>query len=354
MAASMLLCEGCQQRTQTKPAPTPEVTVVRAMELPVADFVEFTGRVAPSRTATLVARVTGYLESVNFADGAWVEDGQLLFVIEPASYRAHLESSRAQLTQAEAEYARQQELLEENATSAASVEKWRSQRDQAAAQVELARINLGYTRVTAPFAGRVGQRLVDPGNLVGPGGITKLAMIDQLTPIYVNFTVNEKEALRVRRLLKSRGVSTVVAGTDGVRVQVRLSDEDTFPHEGVLAFVDGRLSESTGSLAVRAVLANKDRALFPGLFARIRIPLGRAVPMPVVPEAALGHDLTGDFVWVAGPDQRAIRRQVEKGVLTPGGRALRRGIEPGEDVIVRGLQRVRAGERVKPVALDRP
>jgi RND family efflux transporter MFP subunit len=182
LLALLSLSSGCRKHVE-KPNPLPVVTVSRPVSRPVTEYLELTGTVGASQSVDLVARVSGYLESVNFEDGAYVEAGQLLFVIEREPYKQQLALNEAALVQAQSEYDRQQDLIKQNATSTANVEKWRSTRDQAQAQVELAKINLGYTRVTAPFAGRIGRRQVDPGNLVGAGGATKLATLEQLRPI---------------------------------------------------------------------------------------------------------------------------------------------------------------------------
>lgn len=167
--------------------------------MPVTDYLQTTGSVSAFKTVDLVARVEGYLRSVDFKDGSIVKAGTLLFVIEPEPYQAKLASQQAQLLDAQSEYDRQLRMIKQNATSQANVEKWLSQRDQAAAAVTLAKINLGYTRISAPFDGRVDRHLVDPGNLVGSAGTaTKLATIEQIDPAYVYFSINERDLLRVR------------------------------------------------------------------------------------------------------------------------------------------------------------
>ena len=200
-----VLLSGCGKRHQVTEAPPPSVTVSLPAQERVADGLDLTGTVAPSRTVDLVARVSGYLRSADFTEGSLVEAGQTLFVIEPEPYEQQLRLAKAAHLRAQSEYDRQQELIKQNATSAANVEKWLSERDQAAAQVEIARINLGYTRITAPFGGRIGRRLVDPGNLVGPSVNTKLATLDQLRPIYVYFNLNERDTLRIWEAMRRRG-----------------------------------------------------------------------------------------------------------------------------------------------------
>jgi len=295
-----------------------------------------------------VARVSGYLESVNFEDGAFVEKGQLLFVIEPPPYEQQLALNQAVLVQAQAEYDRQVEMMKQNATSTSNVEKQRSSRDQAQANVELAKINLGYTRVTAPFAGRIGQRLVDPGNLVGAGTATQLATLDQLIPIYVNFNLNERDALQMRAAMSKLGME-VKAAVGKAPVEVGLSNEKGYPHVGVLDFVDNAISGSTGTIAMRAIFKNEDKTLFPGVFTRVRIPLGDPKPMLVIPNSAIGNDQQGDYVLLADANDVVVRQTVVKGPLTPSGDcAIRSGLTPADRVIVNGILNARPGQKVVP------
>jgi RND family efflux transporter MFP subunit len=296
----------------------------------------------------LVARVTGYLQSVNFEEGRFVKEGQLLLVIEPDSYEQQLKLSQAALVKAQAEYDRQLGLMKENATSAANVENWRCQRDQAAANVELAKLNLSYTHVTAPFAGRIGRRYVDPGNLVSPIANTKLATLERYVPMYVYFSVNERDVLRLLDDMRRSGDS-VQASTGTAPVFAGLQTEKGYPHKGILDFTDNGVNTSTGAIQMRATFKNEDGVLFPGLFARVRIPVDDPKPMLVVPNSALGNDQEGDYVLVADKDNVVARRSVVKGPLTAGGCAIRKGLKPDDRVIVVGLLRAKPGEKVTPV-----
>lgn len=336
----------CRSAKTPEGAPPPAVTVVTPKSEPVVDYLELTGTVSASRSVNLVARVSGYLESVDFRDGAYVEKGQLLFRIEPKPYEQEVALDQAQLRQAQSEYDRQLELVKQNATSTASVENWLSKRDQAKAQVELAKLNLGYTKVTAPFAGRIGRRLVDAGNLVGAGGATQLATLSQLVPIYVYFNLNERDVLRVRQRMIAAGKEPL-SEVGKAPVQAALSGEDGFPHEGLLDFTDSAVSASTGTLQLRAVFENTDLAMFPGLFVRLRIPLGDPSPALVVPDAAFASDPSGDYVLVVDDKNVVQRRNVERGVKTPSGRVVRSGLAPNERVIVAGLQSARTGDTVR-------
>jgi RND family efflux transporter MFP subunit len=237
--------------------------------------------------------------------------------------------------------------MKEHATAETTVENWVSQRDQAKAQLELAQINLGYTQVTAPFAGRLGARQVDPGNLVGSSGPTVLATIEQLQPIYVNFNLNERDALHMRDLLRKYNME-VGSHVGKAPVEVGLQNEKGYPHVGVLDFADNSLSTSTGTIALRGVFQNEDTTLFPGLFARVRIPLGGPRPLLVIPASAVGNDQQGDFVYVVNAGDVVERRSIVKGPVTEGALAIRSGLAEGDRVIVNGLLNARVGEKVAP------
>ena len=348
LAVAALLA-GCGKHAETRKQAPPSVTVSCPAQEQVTDYVKLTGTLAPSRSVDLVARVTGYLESVDFEDGMFVESGQLLFVIEPETYQQEWVSAEASRLQAESEYKRQVGLSEKNATSTANVEKWRSEWDQAKAQVELAKLNLTYTRVTAPFSGRIGRRLVDPGNLVGPSVNSKLATLDQLVPIYVYFNLNEREALRLWEIIRQRGVDRRAALGKTV-VEVGVHNEEGYPHSGTLDFVGSGVSTSSGTIPMRAVLKNEDKVLFPGLFARVRIPIGEPRPMLVVPNNAIGSDQEGDYVLVADANDVVVRRTVVKGPPTRNGCAIQSGLTAEDRVIVVGLMRAKPGAKVIPVS----
>lgn len=325
------------------PAP-PNVTAHHPVEESVTPYLDLTGTAAASQSVDLVARVPGYLQTASFKDGDPVAANQVLFVIEPEPYQQQLALQEAALERAQAEYDRQLGLLKENATSTADVEQWRSSRDQAKAQVELAKINLGYTRVTAPFAGRIGRRLVDPGNMVGSGSVTKLATLDQLAPIYIYFNLNERDALRIREALKKHGLDPRSA-VGKVPVLFGLQNERDFPHSGTFDFADIGFSSSTGTIELRATYKNEDQLLVPGAFVRARIPVGQPQPLPVVPGCAVGNDQEGDYVLVVEPNDVVARRAVVKGPNVPHGCAITSGVET-QDVVVSGFANARSGQKV--------
>jgi RND family efflux transporter MFP subunit len=342
-----VLPAGCRHHSQSS-TPLPPVTVAHPAVKPVTENLDLTGTVAASLSVNLVARVAGYLESVNFKDGDYVGKDQLLFVIEPKPYEEQVALNEAGLVQAQAEYDRQVGLSKQNATAASSLEKQLSLRDQAKSQVDLAKINLGYTRVTAPFAGRIGRRQVDPGNLVGVGSATVIAKLDQMIPIYVNFNLNERDALHLREMMQKAGMAPK-SNVGKAPVFVGLNNETDYPHQGVLDFADNEISSSTGTIALRAVFENSDKALFPGLFARVRIPLGPPQQMLVIPNSSIGNDQQGDYVFVVDANDEVARRSVVKGPLTPDGCAIRAGLTVEDRVVVNGLLNARPGSKVQPL-----
>ena len=343
------LLGACGKKNRYQPPPAPAVTVSKPLLLPVTDYLQATGSVAAFQTVDLVARVEGYLRSASFTDGSLVKAGELLFVIEPEPYQAKLAGQQAQLLNAQTEYDRQLRMIKENATAQANVDKWRSQRDQAQAAVTLATINLGYTRITAPFAGRIGRHLVDPGNLVGSvGGPTKLATIEQIDPALAYFSINERDVLRVRAGALAQGVS-ITGQAPRVPVYVGLQTEEGYPHEGTLDFAGTGLDTGSGTLQLRAVIPNPQRIFLPGLFARLRIALSKPVPRLMVPDRVVTSDQVGSYVLVVGPDHKVVQKRVEIGTLQDGLRAVLSGLEPDSEVVVDGLQNAVPGNLVTAV-----
>jgi RND family efflux transporter MFP subunit len=348
VSAAVLLA-ACGKSNQYHPPPPPAVTVSKPLNLPVTDYLQATGSVAASKTVDLVARVEGYLRSVDFKDGSLVKSGDLLFVIEPEPYAAKLASQQAQLLNAQSEYERQLRMIKENATSQANVEKWQSQRDQAAAAVTLAKINLAYTRITAPFTGRIGRHLVDPGNLVGSAGsATKLATLEQIQPAYVYFSINERDVLRVRAAARARG-TPINAEAPAVPVMLGLQTESGYPHEGTLDFANTGLDTGSGTLQLRAIVPNPERLFLPGLFARLRIALDAPTPRLTVPDRIVGNDQVGAYVFVVSAEHKVVQQRVETGSVENGMRAILSGLAPDSEVVVDGLQNAIAGNTVTPV-----
>jgi RND family efflux transporter MFP subunit len=360
LAALALLLAACGEDNTYVPPPPPNVSVSRPVEQTVTDYIELTGNTQSSNSVNLVARVEGYLQSVNFKDGSIVKKGDLLFVIEPEPYEANLavaqatvEQQQATLTQAIAEYQRQQRLMQQNATSQSQVENWQAQRDAAQAAVgeananlKLAKINLGYTRIVAPFDGRMGQHLVDPGNLVGAGAPTQLATIEQLAPIHVYFNVDEQAVLRIRASLRAAGKT--LASVQPIKLGVGLQNEAGYPHEATLDFVATDVDQSTGTLQARGSIPNQDYVFLPGMFVGVRIPVGKTDNALLVADRALGVDQRGHYLLVVNQDDVVEERPVQIGALHDGMRVIEQGLSADDRIVIDGLQRAIPGSNVTP------
>ena len=318
----LALQAGCKEPAKPPPPPPPKVTVAQPVQQAVTDSLDLTGNTQAIYTVQLVARVVGYLEKVLFQDGQQVKKGQPLFVIQQNTYEDNLRQAeasvlqyRAQLQWTESQVTRYSNLIQRNAAARSDVENWHYQRDTAAAnlraaeaQRDLAKLNLDYTLVTAPFDGRMDRRLVDPGNLVGSGGNnTVLAQINQIDPIYVYFNISD---LDLARLLKvTRGIP---GPTDGRKwpVHAGLPNEDGYPHQGYLDFAAINLATTTGTLLMRGILPNTDGKILPGLYTRVRVPLEQRRAL-LVPEVAVGHDQQGDYLLVVNDKNVVERRPVK-------------------------------------------
>jgi len=340
---------GCDKVSGAATPPLPTVTVARPQQLAFGEYLELTGNTVASRSVNLTARVEGYLRKVYFRDGSTVETGAPLFLIEPEPYEARVRLNEAQLISARAEYERQQRLITQQATSRANLENWLAQRDAAQANTQLARINLTYTHVAAPFTGRLGRHLVDEGNLVGNGQATLLATIEQLSPIYVYFNVNERDVLHVRQRLAAQHLAQV---PEGVPVEAALQTDEGYPYRGTLDFIDTGINPSTGTLQVRASFANDDRKLRSGMFVRLRIAIGPEEEFPAVTDTAVGHDQAGSYLLLLDAQSRVVQQRVTTGGLVNSMRAIRKGLTGEDRVIVAGLLNATPGRRVR--AIERP
>ena len=354
---------GCGKSNSYHPPPPPPVVTSKPVQMPMTTYLNVTGSTVAVNSVQLVARVSGYLTSIDYTDGSVVKKGQQLFVIEQPPYAAKLKQAqaavaqaKAQVVYAQAQYDRQLAMIKQNATSQANVEQWLATRDADQAQVleaianeKIAQINYGYTSVTAPFDGRVSRHLVDAGNLVGNGTATNLATIDQLNPIYVYFNVNELDLLKIRAALIAMGRNP--NNVTGSPVFVALQSEADYPHPGKIDYVATSLDPSTGTLQVRAVLNNDSNILLPGLFVRARIPLGGARQQLALPDAAVQSDQAGPYVYVVGADNVVSQVRVQTGVDENGFIAVT-GLDSAAQVIVDGVQNAAPGSAVAPTEHD--
>lgn len=358
---SLLTISACDRKNSYAPPPPPQVTVSQPAQGPVKSYLEFTGNAQAIKTVQLRARVQGYLEKILFREGDVVDAGRLLFLIQQNTYEAQLKQARAQLLadkaqlmHAETEFKRFAGLLSQNAAPQTEVDRWHYQRDAnkaavmaAEAQVELATLNLGYTKVTAPFRGRVSRRYKDPGNLVGGTEETVLAEINQIDPIYAYFTISEQDLLRIRD--EKRGDAGRDEHVPPTPVALGLANEDGYPHQGHLDYAGIRVDPTTGTMQLRAVFPNPDYAILPGLFVRIRAPGGPLRASLLLPEAAVGYDQGGAYVLIVDDKDLVQRRSVTLGPKSGALLAVNSGLTAGEWVIVNGLLRAIPGRPVTPI-----
>jgi multidrug efflux system membrane fusion protein len=351
----------CKKENAYVPPPPPQVGVSKPAQKPVTPYLELTGSTNAFNQVDLVARVQGFLQEINYKDGAEAKRGDTLFIIEPAPYQAKLQQAQSQLAatqallvQSTAEFNRQSQLGRSDFASQSAVDQARAKRDSDQANltnlqagVTLAAINLGYTRVTAPFNGVVTAHLASVGELVGVTSPTKLATIVQLDPIYVTFNISEQDVLRIRDDLIKRGAR--LDDLSIIPVEVGLMTEEGFPHKGTLDYAAPNIDTSTGTLMVRGILKNTDESLLPGFFARIRIPLQlQPSNALLVPDTSLGADQSGRYVLVVNKDNVVEQRKVEPGQLDGSLRVITSGLTADDQVVVSGLQRAVPGAKVAP------
>jgi RND family efflux transporter MFP subunit len=347
--AASLLAAGCKPRgAPVLPSDAVAVQTLTLQPETVRDSLALDGTVQPSQQAQLTARVPGVLQSIHFQDGMPVRKGQLLFSIEPTNYVEQVNLNKARLLQAESEFERQRKLVEENATSQASVDNAQSNLQQAQANLRLAQLNLEYTAVRAPFDGMMSRRAVDVGNLVGATGPSVLGTLMQLTPAYVVATVNEREALRLRALYAADRSDQPKKQILGVTASATLQGQGEAADIGEVDFVDHVVNPSTGSVLVRARFDNRERRLLPGFYARLSIDLGRERQALVLKKSWLLQDQEGNFVMTLGAGQRAQRVNLKVSPLGSSERVeVLEGLTGGEALIVEGHTRLKPGQEVK-------
>jgi RND family efflux transporter MFP subunit len=348
--------------TQAAP-PAPVVTVAKPVVKEMQEWSDFTGQFEARESVEVRARVSGYLESVNFTDGQLVKKGDLLFVIEPRPFELALQTAKAQLAQTEAQVQLAQQQLDRTAqlrkNDYATKETYdervsqlaiaTASRDAALAAVNNAQLNLDYTRVTAPVSGRMGRHEVSVGNLVmgGTSSTTLLTTIVSLDPIWLTFNVSEGDGMTYKRLVQRGEVKS--ARDNAVEVQGQLMDEHNWTLKGTIDFVDNQYDRSSGTIRVRASFPNPDLFITPGQFGRVRVPMSQLKPTMLVPDAAVVTDQSVKLLFTVAPDGSVVPKPVDLGPVTDDGlRIIKSGITPEDQVIINGLLRARPGAKVTP------
>ena len=384
--------------------PPPKVTAAKPLVMSILEWDAYTGRLAPIEEVDVQARVTGYLRSHHFEEGELVEAGQLLFVIDTRPYEAAVSEAAAATAEAQANYRRSQAGLEEarakmqQATARFELAQARLRRaqplvpsgaisqdeydvlaselrqadaDRYAAQAEIAsaeaaikaseasiatataaeeaaQLDLGYCRIEAPISGRIGSRQVTEGNLISAGsfGLEPLTTIVSLNPVHANFDADERALMKYIRL--DQASQRTSARKTKVPAYMSLIDEEGYPHQGYIDFVDNRVDQATGSIRARAIFPNDDEVLTPGAFVRIRVPGNEPRQAVLIPDAAVATDQASKFVYLVGEGSKIEARPIKTGRLNKGLRIVESGLDGSETIVIRGLQRCRPGAAVDP------
>jgi RND family efflux transporter MFP subunit len=364
LLAPMLIACGQSQPPASAAPPPPSVTVAKPIERAIVDQDEYVGRFVAVESVEVRARVSGYLEKVHFRDGQMVKEGDLLFTIDKRPFqhavdqaRANLEQARANLAFAEGDLKRGAQLVRDRTITEQTFEQRTQAQRSAAASVAAneallrqAELDLQFTELRAPVAGRIGDRRVSPGNLVAGGSVmntTLLATIVSLDPIRFEFTFDEAAYLRYERF--SQSSKEVTGRNGGVPVELKLIDESDYRHNGHLDFVDNVIDRSSGTIRGRAVFPNPNGIFTPGMFGRVRVPGSPPYQALLLPDTAIGTEQVRKFVLVVGPDNTAQQKFVTLGALTDDGlRVIKSGLDRNDRVIVNGLMRTRSGQKVNP------
>ena len=348
-----VLGEHGQSHAESNSAPpAPSVTVAQTLVRTISDADEFTGRLQAVDTIQLRPRVSGYVDSVQFTEGALVKKGQLLFQIDPRPYQAEVDRLQANLGQARAELMladanaqRAQKLLDQHAVSREEADRmstaWQSAKGQVAADsaaLETARLNREFTEIRAPIDGRVSNALITAGNLVTPNDV--LTSVVSVNPVYAYFDVDEHSYLKLDRLRREHGAAPQIA--------MALADETGFPHDGHIDFVDNQLSAASGTIRLRAVFDNTDASFTPGLYVHMQLRSESKQPRALIDDRAVGTDLGNKFVYVLDKDRKVDYRKITTGPLLDGLRVVTDGLSASDVVVVNGLQHVRPGMEVNP------
>ncbi len=372
---TLLLCLSALGCGKTVPdlvdAPPPVVTVAKPEMRKVPEFFEYIGRTASPEFVEIRARVSGYLDKIHFSDGKEVNAKDKLFEIDRRPYEFTLTNAKARLQQAEFQLnlanitlQRAKELSKTNSLSQQELDEAIQKQASASAEiisgkaaVDQAELDVSFCEIKAPISGRISRASVTEGNLIqaGQSNTEPLTTIASVDPINVLFDVDEIAVLKFMELRRSQGVDVKFTNVRELKqsVQVALANETNYPHEGVLDFIDNRVRTTTGTLLVRAVLANKDRLFAPGFFVRVRVPYGEAQDALLVSERAILNDQNIKYVLTVSESDVVERRDVELGVLDNGMRVIKSGLRADDEVIINGLQRAKTGSKVRVTRSNR-
>ena len=348
LAAAAGFVAGCDRGSAQSLTPPPTVTIEPVEQRQIVEWSEFTGHTEPVDSVDIRPRVSGYIQKVEFQSGQLVKKGDVLFVIDPRWNQAVFDERQAEYNQAKSEAERIDLLLENHAISKEEADGRKARYEEATAALDSARLDLEYTQVRAPIDGRVSRALLTEGNYVSgvAGSASLLTTIVSVGPIYVYAEMDENSLLKFNELVAANKMETNAEGK--IPVQLQLADETGFPHEGYIESLDNQLNPDTGSILLRAVFPNTDGQIVPGLFARIRVPMSDRHPALLVDERAIGTDQSQKYVFTLTSSNTVAYQTVGLGPAIDGERVVESGLQPGEEIVVNGLQRVRTGMPVTP------
>lgn len=369
LATSALILTGCsEEKSQHRQMPPPAVSVFSVTDQKVGDYYEYVGRSEAINSVDIRARVEGFLVKRNFTEGGTVDKGQLLYEIDRAPFEAALKGAKAQLTSSQASLinarkslSRTQDLIKRGAISQSDYDNQVSAEAQAAAAVQLAQanletaqLNLGYTRINAPFRGAIGKSNFSVGNLINPTSGT-LATLTSMDPIYVTFQVDERQL--ISHLIKNPNarsgasqvpIESALEEKGAFTLSLKLPNGQEYNQPGTFSFADTQVNETMGTLTLRATFPNPEGIILPGLYVTVQAESTAKTPLPLIPQSSVQQDQGGHFVLVIKPDNTVESRHVELGRRINAMWAVKSGLKPGEQIIVQGLQKVRVGGKVNP------
>lgn len=366
LVCAMPALSGCNEKNRYAAPPAAKVAVAGPIQRPVTLYAEFTGNTAPLAAVDVEARVQGFLTAIGYRDGEAVRKDRVLFEIERDQYQAQFDLQQAQVESAKAkqvnskrEYDRQVTLGQKDVATQRAVDEATMNYEMANAQLaaneaslKLAQTSLGYTTVRAPFDGVVTRHLAEVGSLVGQSGPTKLATVLQVNPIYVYFNISEQQQIDMRDALAKQGktLRDLRENAEERSVEVALAADTAFQYKGKIDYIAPQLDPNTGTLQLRGVFENKDIALVPGLFVRVRVPVGKIENALLVNDTAVQSNQTGSYVMVVGEDKVVAQRQVTTGPVEGQLRVITGGLKADDKVVIGSIQRAVVGNTVDPVS----
>ncbi|TAK62405.1 MAG: efflux RND transporter periplasmic adaptor subunit [Methylobacter sp.] len=363
---TLMVIAGCGNHDKSGSQPghgqLPTVKIAQPLSQQVTEWDEYTGRIEAVNSVDVRARVSGYLEKVNFKAGDKVHKGDLLFQIDPKPFAAQLNYAEAELERAKSRHelakndlSRAERLFrakaiseEEHDSRSKGLREAVAAVQSAQANVNTARLNLEYTQIRSPIDGRIGRELITAGNVVNGGGgdATLLTFIVSTDPVYIYVDADERSVLKYRRQAQKDGRGSL--GDEQTPVELAVADEVSFPHQGHLDYISPREDAATGTLTLRGVFANPDELLSPGFFARMRVRGSAPYPAILIPDRAIGTDQAQRFVWVVNQENQVEYRKVELGAHIGQSRVITQGLKPEDWIVIEGIQKLRPGIKVSP------